>query len=225
MNFSQTTCLIYLIIILVNPRPLLENFFRRHPSRVYRKGTIIFDSRQLVQGLFFVTSGRIKIATSDSRGQESIFFTLGPTDPFPLAPFFLHEPWPYTYTATTDVEAIWRPKHEVDEFLDRNPAALREIICFVLKAFYSRMQDLSLSTSQQRVIYRILYLADRFGLPTDRGVEVTITQQELADSLNLTRESISLLLNRLQSSGIVQLRRSKIYLDVDRARSLIEDAQ
>lgn len=207
----------------VNPSPVLAEFFHRHPARVYRKGTIIFDSRQMAQGLFFVISGRVKLATSDSRGQESIFFTLGPTDPFPLAPFFLHEPWPYTYTAMTDVEAIWRPKHEVDQFLNCHPEALREILCFLLRAFYSRVQDLSFSTSQQRVIYHILYLAERFGEPGERGVEITITQQELANSLNLTRESISLILNRLQTNGVVELRRSKIYLDVDRAHGLIEE--
>lgn len=132
-----------------------------------------------------------------------------------------------TYTAMTDVEAIWRPLNEVSDFLNRNPQAMRDIMKIVLRDFYSRVTDLSVSNSKQRVLSRLTYLASRFGEPakngTRHGVEMTITQQELADSINLTRESISIILNRLQDQGVVQLRRSKIFLDVVRAQRQLKD--
>ncbi len=203
--------------------PILDGFFQQHPARLYRKNVIIFDSGQLPQGLFFVVSGRVKIAISDSKGQESILFILGPSDPFPLAPYFLGEPQGSTYTALTDVEVIWRPRHEVDDFLNRNPEALREVLCTLLRAFYNRVTHLSLNKSQQRLVYRLVYLAGRFGELTNGWVEIDTTHQELANSINLTRESISLMLNRLQDDGVVQLHRNKIGINLDRADALIED--
>lgn len=206
---------------------VLEDFFCQHPSRLYRKNTIIFDAGQTPQGLFFLISGRVKLATTDSRGQESILVSIGPGDVFPLAPYFMESALSTTYTAMTDVEAIWRPLNEVSDFLNRNPQAMRDIMKIVLRDFYSRVTDLSVSNSKQRVLSRLTYLASRFGEPakngTRHGVEMTITQQELADSINLTRESISIILNRLQDQGVVQLRRSKIFLDVVRAQRQLKD--
>ncbi len=174
-------------------------------------------------GLFFIVSGRVKLASTDSNGQEYILYTLGPSDPFPLAAFFLSEPQPTTYTAMTDVEAIWRPRQEVDEFLNKNPEALREIMTHLIEAFNSRIMDLSNSNSQQRVLFRIMYLAERFGTKTDSGMEISITQQELADSINLTRESISIILNRLQDKGVVKLNRSKISLDLGKVNKIVKN--
>jgi CRP/FNR family cyclic AMP-dependent transcriptional regulator len=208
----------------VNKPTLIETFFRERPVRLHRKNSIIFDAGQNADGLYFLVSGRLKLSTTNNKGQERIFFTLGPGDSFPYGPYFLKHPMTASYTAMTDIEAIWRPRHEVDEFFDKNPDALREIITIITLAFYSRIEDLTLGASEQRIVNRIMNLAERFGVPSpDGGVEISITQQELADSINLSRESTSLILNRLELVNIVQLQRSKIVVDTAKARFLIGD--
>jgi CRP-like cAMP-binding protein len=67
-----------------------------------------------------------------------------------------------------------------------------------------------------------MYLAQRFGVHIDGSIELTITQQELADSVNLTRESISLMLNQLQDAGVVRLHRNKILVYIERANDLVK---
>jgi CRP-like cAMP-binding protein len=206
---------------LMNPMPLLEGFFRERPVRLYPKNTVIFDAGQEADGLFFIFSGRVKLAVTDERGQERIMYTAGPSDPFPLAAYFLHNDQSASYTAMTNVEAVWRPRQEVDAFLNAHPEANREILRMILLAFYNRIRDLSFSTTERRVVIRLMYLAQRFGMPTDGVIELAITQQELADSVNLTRESISVTLNRLQDEGVVRLQRNKIVVDTERANDLV----
>jgi CRP/FNR family transcriptional regulator len=206
----------------MNSMALLDGFFRQRPARLYRKSTVIFDAGQSPDGLFYMVSGRAQLTTVDERGQDCTLYTLGPGDPFPLAPFFLGQSHATSYMAMTDVEAIWRPRSEVDSFLDRHPAALREIIGFVLTVFYMRVKDLSFSTTERRVVIRLMYLAQRFGVHIDGSIELTITQQELADSVNLTRESISLMLNQLQDAGVVLLHRNKILVYIERANDLVK---
>jgi CRP-like cAMP-binding protein len=144
------------------------------------------------------------------KGRENILFVLGPNDPFPLGPYFLQAVKGTVYTALTDVRAAWRPRAEMDKFLLRHPDAMRGIMNRLLRAFYARVTTLSLVGSDERVLLGLIELSERFRDGTGDMVELEITQQELADSINLSRESTSLILNKLAQAGIVELYRNKI---------------
>ena len=192
----------------------LMKLYEGAPTRLYRKNAIIFDTFDESRGLYYIVDGNVKLSVVSGTGRGYTAHTLGPGDLLPLLGYFLGDRRPVLYTATTDVQMQWRWRKEVDEFCDQNPEALREIIRVVLDTMMSRVNTLSLHLSEQRVLLRIQELAKPSDQQADAKVALDITQQELADAVNLSRESVSGILNRLEEQQIVSLERNRLLVQV-----------
>jgi CRP-like cAMP-binding protein len=75
--------------------------------------------------------------------------------------------------------------------------------------------NLEYRTVRERLICFLLNTADRFGEPAKKGrilIDVPLKQQDIASSINATRETTSRELVRLERLGLVSTTRSKISL-------------
>ena len=199
----------------------LKHLYEDTPSQLYRKNAILFDTFHKAQGLYYIASGQVKLSELTSRGQEYIIQSLGAGDMFPLTSYFLGENRSAIYTASSDVHLQWRSRQDVDDYCDAHPEALREMIRSVLTATMWRVSTLSLNQSEHRVLRRVQELASRFGKPNGTFLELILTQQELADSVNLSRESVSGILNRLETQNIVRLERNKLLVALDKVNTFL----
>jgi len=70
----------------------------------------------------------------------------------------------------------------------------------------------------QRLARKLIDLGQRFGVKTVRGtlIEARLTQQELADMIGTTRETLALTIGDLRRQGL---------LTTDRQRVVIQDAE
>jgi CRP-like cAMP-binding protein len=185
----------------------------------FRKKTVIWDAGDEVDGLYCLTSGRIKVSTVTDEGLEYTVNTIGPGDPFPL-PLYFAKPAPrIKYTAETAVKAAWLPRAEADAYLHAHPHVLYDIMGLDLTVLYARINTLSRGSAEVKVLKRIIELSERFGKENEDNFEITTTQQELADSVSLSRESVNLMLKKLADKGVLTMSRNKIYMSVSEAKS------
>ncbi|MEK7472330.1 MAG: Crp/Fnr family transcriptional regulator [Patescibacteria group bacterium] len=81
---------------------------------------------------------------------------------------------------------------------------LRQVVGLIT-IYTQRIQTLEFRTARGRIVAELLNLAERFG--KDGGNEVTInvpvTHQEIADSINMNRETASRALEQLSKEGLV----------------------
>ena len=90
-----------------------------------------------------------------------------------------------------------------------------------LRRTNTALADLVFSDVPGRVAKALLDLADRFGSPTDDGVHVPhdLTQEELAQLVGASRETVNKSLAEFVSRGWIRLEgRAVTLLDVDRLR-------
>ncbi len=68
-----------------------------------------------------------------------------------------------------------------------------------------RIKMLAFLDVPSRLAGTILWLADRYGLPADRGLEVPywFTHQEMADLIGSTRETVTTVLADFKRAGLV----------------------
>jgi CRP-like cAMP-binding protein len=108
----------------------------------------------------------------------------------------------------SDVTIVNSSKDDLSKAMSSN-SWLTELILHQLvntfKVYAQRIQSLEYRLPRERVIARLLDLADRFGETTNGGIviQAPITHQDIADSINMTRETASRALELLFYDDLV----------------------
>jgi CRP-like cAMP-binding protein len=97
-------------------------------------------------------------------------------------------------------------------FLDRNPEAMRRMlvaVCSRLRWISEALEDAHFLDLPRRLAKRILLLTRLFGHPHSSGgirIALQLSQQDLAELLVVTRESVNRQLRQWEADGIMTLK-------------------
>jgi CRP/FNR family cyclic AMP-dependent transcriptional regulator len=103
------------------------------------------------------------------------------------------------------------------DFLKSSPDALPPLLDMTMEMYRlhgDRIFNLEFRTVRERIISYLLTMSDRFGKPTSDGIliEVPLRHQDIASSVNATRETTSRELSALERKGLLVNRQSSILL-------------
>jgi CRP/FNR family transcriptional regulator len=87
-----------------------------------------------------------------------------------------------------------------------------------------RIENLQYGDALYRVAYRLVFLSNRFGVKEGKKIiiEVPVTHQIIADTINLARETVSRQIEELEKRKLVSHRGRKIVIeDIAKLRRLI----
>ena len=192
-------------------------------SRLER-GDVLFHEGDQGDRLYVIGEGKIKLGRTSSDGRENLLAILGPGEMF--GELSLFDPGPRTATATAVAETqvvshgprpaqgvpLQPPRRRLDPpRRARPPAAPHQRV----------LADLVFTDVPGRVAKALLDLAARFGRPVDEGLLVAhdLTQEELAQLVGASRETVNKALADFASRGWLRLEaRAVLLLDVERLR-------
>jgi CRP/FNR family cyclic AMP-dependent transcriptional regulator len=159
----------------------------------------------------------VKISRSSADGRENILALLGPSELF--GELSLFDPGPRTATATALTEATMASldQDELREWLRARPEVAEQLLGALarrLRRTNEAMADLVFSDVPGRVAKALLDLASRFGQPTPDGVRVQhdLTQEELAQLVGASRETVNKALADFASRGWLRLDARAVFL-------------
>ena len=88
-----------------------------------------------------------------------------------------------------------------------------------------RLKYLLFHSNRDRIVNLLLELAEDYGVPGPNEIELKIklSHQDLASIIGSTRESVTVILGKLQSEGLIRLGRRKIgIIDLQKLAALVE---
>ncbi len=186
------------------------------------RGEALFAEGDSGDRLFVITSGKIKLGRTSSDGRENLLTVLGPGEMFGELSLFDPGPRTATATAVADAELVGLGHADLQEFLTGRPEVARHLLQALarrLRRTNDSLADLVFSDVPGRVAKALLDLSRRFGRQTDAGVLVAhdLTQEELAQLVGASRETVNKALADFASRGWLRLEaRAVVLLDVDR---------
>jgi len=168
---------------------------------------IIVPQSTPVESLLVITSGTAKVVMTGAAGREVTLEMLRPGDLIAETALLDGSPTTASVVALTDVQLLALPRHEVVQLLGRYP----QLTLSLLSEMANRMRRaeetifaLALQDIEERVCRMLVRLARDERSPDHQGglLMRRPTQQELANMVGATRESVSRCLTALARKGL-----------------------
>jgi CRP/FNR family transcriptional regulator, cyclic AMP receptor protein len=188
------------------------------------RGERLFTEGAEGDSLYVVLDGKIKLTRAAPDGRENLLSVVGPGEMFGELSLFDPRPRTSSASAVTDARLAALAHDKLLIWLTGRP----EVALHLLRALAQRlrrandvMADLVFTDVPGRVAKQLLDLAGRFGEQQPDGLHVNhdLTQEELAQLVGASRETVNKALADFVARGWIQLSaRSVVLLDTDRLR-------
>lgn len=187
-----------------------------------RRGEILFREGTPGDRFWVILSGKIKLGHTAADGRESLIAVLGPGEI--LGELSVYDPGVRTATATVlaPTSMLELEHNRFVQLLEEHPSLGRQLLASLaerLRKTNTALADLVFSDVPGRVAKALLDLAARFGRPVAQGIRVPhdLTQEELAQLVGASRETVNKSLAEFSSRGWIQLDgRAVVLLDLQR---------
>jgi CRP-like cAMP-binding protein len=167
--------------------------------------------------LYGILSGSLKVTTTGTDGKDVMFGLMGAGEVIGEIALLDGEARSATVTAVEATELLTLHRRELIPFLETNPRAAIElagVLAARVRKLSDRAEDRQTMPLPGRLAKRLLSLAEQYGKRPIVGgpVEIRMPQQDLADLVGTSRESVNKQLRAWKEDGIVELGRAKVVL-------------
>lgn len=209
------------------------------------RGEVLFHSGDVALGLYVLAAGKVKLTkpsrqpqpslTTNRKGRptipqprESLLALIGPGEMFGELSVLDGGQRSTTATAMLDCRLYHVPREPMLELVQKHhdvSQAMLHQMAHRVRVSNETISGLVLSDVPGRMAFLLLTLAERFGVTTDRGVEVhhDLTQAELAQMVGASRETVNKVLTDFSArKWIAMSGKSVIIRDAARLRARID---
>lgn len=200
----------------------MVELFREHGlKQTYRKGDFIIRPGDLPHGVFYIYEGLVKAYDITKYNEENLLIIRKADEVFPLIWAITGQERQVIYQALAPTVTWQISRKKFLEFMESKPEALAPLLDMTIEMYRlhsERILNLEYRTVRERIISFLVTMGNRFGKTTPDGllIEVPLRHQDIASSVNATRETTSRELSALERKGLVSNKQSFItLLDVD----------
>lgn len=206
----------------------LDQFISKHTLKTYKKGEMILLKNEIPSAVYVIESGTVKAYIIDQNGCEQLVSMHSKGESLPIGfVFWLTKRSQYFYVAYSDCCIRLVPRDDMTQFIESSSRNLYSLCIKLTKKMILLMRRVSVleqSSASRKVALGLLHTPDQLGVnqrPHKTRLKISITQQEIANSLGLTRETTSIELKKLQKMRLISYSRNKYTLYMDRLRKYI----
>ena len=199
----------------------VELFKERGVRQTFRKGDFIIRPGETPPGVFYIHQGLVKAYDITKYNEENLLIIRKEGELFPLI-------WGITglerhviYQALAPTTTLQISRETFLEHIGKRPESMAPILDMTLEMYRlhsERILNLEYRTVRERIISFLLTMSHRFGKDTPEGllIEAPLRHQDIASSVNATRETTSRELSALERKGLLENKQSMIILkDLD----------
>lgn len=198
--------------MLANMRQTAElvDVFRRHGTkRTFKKGDYIIHPGNTPPGVFYIHEGLVKAYDITKYGEENLLIIRKSEEIFPLIWAITGQERHVIYQALA-ATTVWEISFDdFQNYLKSHPAALAPVLDMTIEMYRlhsERILNLEYRTVRERIVSFLLTMSQRFGHENEDGllIEAPLRHQDIASSVNASRETTSRELSALERKGLIK---------------------
>lgn len=196
---------------------LLGFFKKRGVPHTYQKNEFIIRPGEIPPGVFFIHQGLVKAYGITKYNEENLLIIRKEGEIFPLIWAITGKERQVVYQALAPT-ITWMVKRDTfNDYLTKNPDSLAPVLDMAVEMYRlhsERILNLEYRTVRERIISFLQTMGKRFGTTTSQGllINVPLRHQDIASSVNATRETTSRELSALERKGLITHKQSLIVL-------------
>ena len=176
--------------------------------RRFRRNDVIFQREDDGQALFIVESGSVRVYIPSPQGNDLTLAVFGPGDFFGEMSLLDGQPRSASAAASVDTLVHTLERSDFIAVLTSRPSAalsVLEVVSRRLRDASEMASDLAFLDVGGRLAKRLLELGATHGKATASGtlIDLPITQEELANMIGVTRESVNRNLGEFKREGLI----------------------
>ena len=196
---------------------LVEVFRTKGVKQTYRKGDFIIRPGEAPSGVFYIYQGLVKAYDITKYNEENLLIIRKEDEVFPLIWALTGQERQVIYQALAPTTTLQISRQTFLDYVSQQPEALAPVLEMTLEMYRlhsERILNLEYRTVRERIISFLITMSQRFGKPTPDGllIEAPLRHQDIASSINATRETTSRELSALERKGLLLNKQSLIVL-------------
>lgn len=206
-----------------------QEFLKVYQYRLYRRGQIILFQGESPRYVYLVKKGLVKTYNIDYDGKEQ-FIDIGSTGTiFPKLWIWGQENnAQYYYEALSDCDIYVIPKEAYRSFIKKDPELVMDEMTNALvdyKNSSTRLNALLYTRASDKLAHILKYLANSYAPNSHKDhltINIKLTHQHLASLTGLTRETVSVELNKLKNQGVIKYKPSEYKINVRKLDQILK---
>ncbi len=178
------------------------------------RSTRVLSRGDHLEGMYTVFEGRLKLYMLSCNGDERVLRVLRPGDSFGEAIMFNAIPSPVFVESLSSVRLGYFPRQIITAALSADPeftAAMLRGMSVMMRELIQDLDTCCLQNARQRTMNYLLREFDA-APPPNIEIELPAPKAVIASTLNISAETFSRELHRLQDQGFIEINRRTIYL-------------
>lgn len=204
----------------------LVEFFRVNGIKQnFKKNDFIIRPGDAPHGVFYIYQGLVKAYDITKYDEENLLIIRKQDEIFPLIWAITGHEHHIIYQTLAPTTTYQVNRKEFLKFISSNVEALTPLFDMTMEMYRmhgDRILTLEYRTVRERIISFLLNMSQRFGKRMDNGdllIEVPLRHQDIASSVNATRETTSREISALERKGLLDNKQSFFTLkDLDALR-------
>jgi CRP/FNR family transcriptional regulator, cyclic AMP receptor protein len=182
------------------------------------RGTVLFAEGQPSRGVFILCSGRVKLFTASSNGKTFVLRLADPGEILGLAGTLSSRPYEAWAEAIQPTRTHFVERRDLVHVMRRHGEVAVQMAAQLGESYYSaiagvRVMGHSRSASQKLATFLLDWWEGngRF-CDRDAGALFTLTHEEIAEVIGVSRETVTRALSRFKKKGLIQWKGCNLFL-------------
>jgi CRP/FNR family cyclic AMP-dependent transcriptional regulator len=201
-----------------SPLRAIPGIDRVSRTRIYARGAVVFHEGNVARGVYVLSSGRAKVSISSADGRKLIIRIARAGDVLGLYAGLTGRPFEATAEMVEDGRVDFISRSDLLSLMWENHGLhddLVEMFSRQFSEFVDNTRMLQLSESALEKLARLMVRWGRdFGERTSEGIRVKLllTQEEIAQIIGASRETVTRLFSALKRDQIIRVKRDSMWI-------------
>ena len=175
-------------------------------SRYIKKGEVIFEEGETLNGVFCVRDGICKLTKLSANGKDQIVKLVVKGELLGQRSLIADEASNLKATALNDMELCFIPKSEIIDDLKKNSSFSYDLLKNMandLKEADDIIVNMAQKSVRQRLAETLIYISENFGTNPDGTLSVILSREDFASIVGTATESAIRVLSQFKKEGYI----------------------
>lgn len=185
-------------------------------TRFYKKGDIIFDEGESLNGVFCVRHGVAKLTKLSANGKDQTVKLLGKGELLGQRSVISDERTNLSAVALNDIELCYVPKDQIVTSLHENNDFSFDVLQHLAKDLKTSEDDLinmAQKSVKQRLAETIIHVQKTFGTNANGYLDVVLSREDYASIVGTATESAIRILSQFKKEGLISTKGKQIKIE------------